>query len=103
VQSLSSAGISDVEPDSHSNWNTLTAAQTASGIAFGVQPTGTWAVINRTSPLYAADVSSPVKLGTLAAGATGDISLSAKYGLAWSSGKTVSQSMTLLFTACDVS
>lgn len=102
VQSVSSSGISDVDPGSVPDWNALSASQTASKMAFAIQPAGGWKETDVTSPIYASGISSPEKLGVIGTGATGAISLSAKYGLAWNNKTTIGQIMTLSFTPCDV-
>jgi hypothetical protein len=108
VQSLKSTGISDLPPGNYSNPNSLTAAQTASGMALGIgvkeqtPASGAWASIANTSTLYATDITSPIQLGVLGVAGSGNLTLSAKYGLAWSYGATVTHNLTLIFNACDV-
>ena len=97
------SGIGDAAPTSYSDWNRLTAAQTGSGIALGVRIKETsgsgWTVINRAVPVYAGDLMSEVPLGTLGAnGASGNLALTAKFGLAWANARTVSHELTLDFT-----
>jgi hypothetical protein len=66
-----SSGISDISPTQFADWNSLTAAQTQSGIALGVciketsMGSGSWSEINRTDPIYAADITSTTLLGSL--------------------------------------
>lgn len=97
------SGIGNTAPASYSDWNSLTTAQTQSGIALGVavkeSATGsaTWASISQTSPLYATQIGSGSQLGVLNAGGTGHLAISAKYGLAWSSPKTISHQLVLRF------
>jgi hypothetical protein len=108
LQSLSSSGIDDVSPTKYTNWNTLTAAQTASDLAIAVQvketspAAGGWTAISTASPQYAANVTAPVQLGFLNPGGTGHLTLSAKFGLAWANATAISHNLVLTFTACDV-
>jgi len=100
------SGIGDAAPTAYSDWNSLTAAQTGSEIALGVgisQTAGSgWTAVDRQSPVYASDVASKVPLGTLGAnGASGNLALTAKFGLAWANAKTVSHELTLNFTITD--
>jgi hypothetical protein len=71
-------------------------------LGIGVK-SGGWAAINVTSPVYAADIVSSAQFGILNAAGTGKLTLCAKYGLAWAEKTTVTQHMTLVFTARDVS
>jgi hypothetical protein len=109
VQTLKSTGINDVAPNAIANWNALTASQTASEMAFGIgvketaPASGGWASISNSGTLYASNVTSPVLLGVLGVGGTGNLQLSADFGLAWANQTTVTQNLTLMFTACDVS
>ena len=100
------SGIGDTSPTSYSDWNSLTAAQTRSGIALGVgisQAAGSgWTAVDRQAPVYASDVASEVPLGTLGAnGASGDLALTAKFGLAWAKATNVSHELTLDFDISD--
>ena len=100
------SGIGDAAPTSYSDWNSLTAAQTGSGIALGVgisQTAGSgWAAVDRTTPVYTGNLASEVPLGTLGAnGASGNLALTAKFGLAWANAKTVSHELTLDFTIAN--
>ncbi|MDF1493937.1 hypothetical protein [Caproiciproducens sp. CPB-2] len=100
------AGIGDAAPTSYSDWNSLTAAQTGSGMALGVEIGKTagsgWTKIDRDAPVYMGDLASEVPLGTLGAnGASGDLALTAKFGLAWANARTVSHELTLDFTIAD--
>ncbi len=95
-------GIGDVAPTSYSDCNSLTAAQTGSGIALGVGISKTvssgWMAVDRTTPVYTCNLASEVPLGTLGAnGASGNLALTAKFGLAWASARTVSHKLTLNF------
>ena len=97
------SGISDAVPTSYSDWNSLTAAQTGSEMALGVgisQTTGSgWTAVDRTTPVYTDDLASEVPLGTLGAnGASGNLALTAKFGLAWAKATNVSHELTLKFT-----
>ncbi len=96
------AGIGDASPTSYSDWNSLTASQTGNGMALGVGISKTgglgWTAVNRETPVYAGDLASEVPLGTLGAnGASGNLALTAKFGLAWSNAQTVSHELTLDF------
>ena len=96
------SGIGDAAPIAYSDWNGLTAAQTGSGIALGVgiskSADSGWTAVDRTTPVYTGDLASEVSLGTLGAnGASGDLTLTAKFGLAWANAKTVSHELTLDF------
>lgn len=100
------SGIGDAAPTSYSDWNSLTASQTGSRMALGVGISQTadsgWTAVDRQAPVYASDVASEVPLGTLGAnGASGNLALTAKFGLAWANAKTVSHELTLDFTITD--
>ena len=100
------SGIGDAAPTSFPDWNSLTAAQTGSAIALGVglsRPAGSgWTVVDRTTPVYTGDTASEVPLGTLSAnGASGNLALTAKFGLAWTNARTVSHELTLNFSIAD--
>jgi hypothetical protein len=79
--------IGDAVPTSYSDWNSPTAAQTGSEIALGVgisKAAGSgWTVVDRAAPVYTGNLASEVPLGMLGAnGASGDLELTAKFGLA---------------------
>ena len=100
------SGIGDAAPTAYLDWNSLTATQTGSGIALGVgiiETAGSgWMAIKRATPVYTGDLASEVPLGTLGAnGASGNLALTAKFGLAWANAKTVSHELTLDFTIAD--
>ncbi|MCI1956347.1 MAG: DUF5057 domain-containing protein, partial [Oscillospiraceae bacterium] len=100
------SGIGDAAPTSYSDWNRLTAAQTGSGIALGVgigKTAGSgWTAVERETPVYTGDLASEVPLGTLGAnGASGNLALTAKFGLAWVKAMNVSHELTLNFTIAD--
>lgn len=100
------AGIGDAAPTSYSDWNSLTAAQTGSEIALGVGISKTagsgWTAVDQTTPVYTDDLASEVSLGTLGAnGASGNLALTAKFGLAWANARTVSHELILNFTITD--
>ena len=100
------SGIGDTAPTSYSDWNRLTEAQTGNGIVLGVgisKPAGScWTAIDREAPVYTGDLASKVPLGTLGAnGASGDLTLTAKFGLAWTNARTVSHELTLNFSIAD--
>lgn len=103
VQSLKAAQggsltLTDAEPTKYADWSKLTAEQTKSDIALAlsVVPDG-WSNVLNAGPLYAADITSTTPLGVLAAGSTGNLSLSAKYGLAWDASYTTEHSLQLVF------
>ena len=100
----SASGISDVSPSTYTDWNNLTASQTESGIALDVcvketaTDSGSWLEIDRTTPIYATDITSTTLLGALNPnGATGNLSLGAKYGLAWTQAHTTVHNLVLDF------
>ena len=100
------SGIGDATPTSYSDWNRLTVAQTGSGIALGVEISKTagsgWTKVDRDTPVYRDDLASEVPLGTLGAnGASGNLALTAKFGLAWVKTTNVSHELTLNFTITD--
>ncbi len=100
------AGIGDASPTSYSDWNSLTAAQTGRGMALGVgigKAAGSgWAKVNRDTPVYGDNLTSEVLLGTLGTnGASGNLALTAKFGLAWANVRTVSHQLTLDFNIGD--
>ncbi len=100
------SGIGDAAPTSYSDWNSLTAAQTGSEMAQGVgisKTTGSgWTAVDRTTPVYTGDLASEVPLGMLGAnGASGNLALTAKFGLAWAKATNVSHELILNFTITD--
>lgn len=100
------SGIGDAAPMVYSDWNSLTAAQTGSGIALGMGISKTadsgWTAVERTTPVYTGDLASEVLLGTLGAnGASGNLALTAKFGLAWVKVTNVSHELTLDFDISD--
>lgn len=100
------SGIGDAAPTSFSDWNSLTAAQTGSAIALGVgisKTTGSgWTAVDRATPVYTGDLASEIPLGTLGAnGASGNLALTAKFGLAWAKATNVSHELILNFTITD--
>lgn len=100
------AGIGDASPTFCSDWSRLTAAQTGSDMALGVgigKTAGSgWTKVDRDTPVYRDDLTSEVLLGTLGAnGASGNLVLTAKFGLAWASARTVSHKLTLDFDIGD--
>ena len=113
VQNLSATAggsltLNDVPPSKYADWSKLTSAQTKSDIAFGlviretVTGSGTWSEINRTTPLYASDITGKTPIGILNPnGATGTLVLTAKYGLAWDKAYTSVHALTLFFDLTD--
>ncbi|ADU27404.1 DUF5057 domain-containing protein [Ethanoligenens harbinense] len=100
------SGIGDAAPTAYSDWNSLTAAQTGSEMALGVgisKISGSgWTAVDRATPVYTDDLASEVPLGTLGAnGASGNLALTAKFGLAWAKATNVSHELTLNFTISD--
>ncbi|WP_444642295.1 DUF5057 domain-containing protein [Caproiciproducens sp. R1] len=100
------SGIGDAAPTSYSDWNSLTAAQTGSGIALGVGISKTsgsgWTAVDRETPVYTGNLASEIPLGTLGAnGASGNLALTAKFGLAWVKVTNVSHELTLNFDIND--
>lgn len=100
------SGIGDAAPTAYSDWNSLTVAQTGNGIALGVGISKTagsgWTAVDRATPVYSGNLASEVPLGTLGAnGASGNLALTAKFGLAWANARTVSHELTLDFTIAD--
>jgi hypothetical protein len=100
------SGIGDAAPTSYSDWNSLTAAQTGNKIALGVGISKTagsgWAAVDRETPVYTGDLASEMPLGTLGAnGASGNLALTAKFGLAWAKAMNVSHELTLDFNIGD--
>ena len=113
VQSLSastggSLTLNDVPPSKYADWNKLTTAQTRSYIALGLgiketaTGNGTWSEIDRTTPLYASDITGKTPLGVLNPnGAVGTLTLTAKYGLAWDKAYASVHSLSLFFDLTD--
>ena len=61
-----------------------------------------WTAVERETPVYTGDLASEVPLGTLGAnGASGNLALTAKFGLAWVKAMNVSHELTLNFTIAD--
>ena len=61
-----------------------------------------WTAVDREAPVYTGDLVSEVPLGTLGAnGASGNLTLTAKFGLAWAKAKNVSHELTLDFDIGD--
>ena len=70
----------------------------------GISKTGGsgWTAVDRAMPVYTGDLASEVPLGTLGAnGASGNLALAAKFGLAWANARTVSHELILNFTITD--
>lgn len=113
VQGLSastggSLKLNDVPPSKYADWSKLTSTQTRSDIALGLgiretsTGSGTWSEIDRTTPLYASDVTGRIPLGILNPnGAAGTLALTAKYGLAWDKAYTSVHSLSLFFDLTD--
>lgn len=108
LQSFSSANggalkLNDVSPEKYQDWNKLTCSETKSDIAMAAQVKETaisaasWSEIDRNMPLYAATLQAPAQFGILSPGGTGNISLSAKCGLAWDRNYTADEQLTFRF------
>lgn len=108
LAALNTAGMNDVAPDKYTNWDALTSAQTASDMSFSIgvkelsPSAGGWASIADSSPIYSSTLTSPVKLGVLSAGGSGNLAINTKFGLAWSNTGTVTHNIALIFDVCDV-
>ncbi len=108
VQSFTTTGIANVTPDQYADWRVLTAAQTAGSIALGLKvkeaspSAGGWNKISQTSAFYSTSPENPVQLGIINVCGTGNLSLCAKYGLAWASQTSVQHNLTLVFNCADV-
>jgi hypothetical protein len=108
VQSFTTTGIANVAPDKYANWRALTTAQTAGSISLGLKvkeassSAGGWNKISQTSTFYSASPENPVQLGIINVGGTGNLSLCAKYGLAWADQTSVQHNLTLVFNCADV-
>lgn len=95
--------LRDVPPAQYSDWSKLTTSQTESSIALGINVadrltgSNTWAEIDMPNPLYAASISGNVKLGVLNAGGSGNLSLSALCGWAWSGAFIEHRQLLLVF------
>jgi hypothetical protein len=94
----------DTSPDTFTNWASLNSTSTRMYIALGIQVketnsnTNSWHSIGAISPIYAIDITSKTWLGTLNPnGATGNLKLTAKHGLAWESAYTARHQLTLVF------
>ena len=101
VQSVSSASggaltFTDVGPNDQ-NWTSLTTAQSKTYIALGVKISDAsgWSTGYYTDTDWAASKTS-VHLGSLAAGATGNLSLTAKTGNAFDNTYTAKASIVLV-------
>jgi hypothetical protein len=94
--------LHDVPPTQFPNWSAITAAQTQADIALGINVaetspgSGTWSSISATSPVYVVNLSDTL-MGVLNPGGTGNLSLSAKCGLAWLSSQTEKRNLILEF------
>lgn len=95
VQSITpkNGAPSIVPPDTHTDeeWQTLTMTETTSEIAIGLvlNSPGIWnpKYVEGDSVFLSSD--TPIKIGTLQKYARGNVSLMAKYGLAWPSARTI--------------
>ena len=59
---------------------------------------GAWAAIDRQSPVYASEIMAEAPLGTLDAnGTSGNLMLTARYGLAWSKAQPTIHNLVLKF------
>ena len=95
----------NVSPAQFTNWNALTAAQSAQNIALGVKIKETttssngWYAISNTAIIYGGGLSSPASLGVVNPGGSGTLSIQGKSGLAFSGSMAVGYHMILLFEA----
>ena len=86
-----------VPPDTHTDeeWQTLTMTETTSEIAIGLvlNSPGIWnpKYVEGDSVFLSSD--TPIKIGTLQKYARGNVSLMAKYGLAWPSSRIIEYEM----------
>ena len=94
----------NVSPTQFSNWNTLTAAQSAQYIALGIrikETTSTengWYAISNPDTVFGAGLVTPVQLGVLNPnGASGNLILQIKHGLAFTDTISVTYYLNLLF------
>jgi len=102
VKSLTAASggtltFTDVDPSSKS-WNTLNNADSKKYIALGVKAIGSnsWAVGFSTATHWASD-PTPLAVGSLASGATGNFALTANYGLAFDAAYTANHNLVFSF------
>ena len=98
--------MTNASPTKYADWTKLTASQTKTDIALSLcvketsTGSGTWASINQSSPLYAANITGKTLLGTLnGSGAAGNLKLSALCGLAWDAAYTSKHNLVLVFDA----
>ena len=96
----------NISPAQFSNWNTLTAAQSAQYIALGIRiketaPTANgWYAISTPDTVFGVGLAAPVQLGVLNPnGASGNLILQGKHGLAFSDTMVVMFYLNLLFEA----
>jgi hypothetical protein len=95
--------LNDVPPDRYPDWTQLTAGQTQSDIALAVNVTekatggNTWSEIDVPDPLYIANMAGKMKIGVLNAGGSGNLSLSAKCGIAWTKQCTELRNLVLVY------
>jgi len=74
----------------------------ALGVGIGKIAGSGWTAVDRATPVYTGDLASEVSLGTLGAnGASGNLALTAKFGLAWANARTVFHELTLDFTIAN--
>ena len=96
----------NVSPSRFPNWNTLTTAQSAQYIALGIRikeastAANGWYAISASDIVYGAGLANPVQIGILNPnGATGNLILQGKHGLAFCNTIAVMYYLNLLFEA----
>jgi len=89
--------FTDVAPDAK-NWTNLSTADTKKYIALGVGITDSsgWNTGYSTTTDWAAS-NAAVQFGSLGSGKTGNMALTAKYGLAWDNSYTAKHQMNFMF------
>ena len=101
VRSLTAASggtltFTDVDPSSK-NWSALNSADSKKYIALGVKTKDTgWSAGYSTATHWASD-ASPLPVGSLAPNTTGNLALTADYGLAFDAACTANHSLVFLF------
>lgn len=100
LQSISGGDIqfTDVASDAE-NWNSLSTADTKKYIALGVGITDStgWSTGYSTATDWAAS-ATPVTFGQLASSATGNMALTAKYGIAWDGTYKAKHQLNFMFS-----
>lgn len=89
--------FADVDPSAE-NWSSLDLEDSKKYIALGVQPKSGDPWTNPTSQIFWAVNSTPVKEGSLAAGATAALQLTAKNGHVFDQAYTSAHQLVLEFS-----